>query len=269
MLEMLCDAAEAEDHKESKTKELKMMNKIMDERKRKRDEIEQTRKLRTIKKEVDNCEEEYSKVLLKEHTRKLSKIELDAKVTKRRQFVSIEKIDSKENLSSTGLVGNKAAGFFTVGVIVDKIGVLNSKGGKRFTIVKLSDLVKYDLNRVKNHLTKLHGSDQDGFKQAFRAFTSDGYKTISIMAFNDSALPAKNIPSGTLIAVMNPRILPPSSNAEKQQGPTFAIDTIDSVVQIGFSREFNICARTTTHPVSKKEIPCHKFVNTSVEKICE
>lgn len=65
MLEMLCDAAEAEDHKESKTKELKMMNKIMDERKRKRDEIEQTRKLKTIKKEIDNCEEEYSKVLLK------------------------------------------------------------------------------------------------------------------------------------------------------------------------------------------------------------
>jgi len=71
MLDMLCDAAEADEHNESKQKELKMMNKIMDERKRKRDEKAQTQKLQTIKKEVDNCVEEYSKVLLKEHTRKV------------------------------------------------------------------------------------------------------------------------------------------------------------------------------------------------------
>ena len=37
MLEMLCDAAEADDYKESKQKELKLMNQIMDERQRKRD----------------------------------------------------------------------------------------------------------------------------------------------------------------------------------------------------------------------------------------
>mmetsp|Transcript_18862 Transcript_18862/g.25582 ORF Transcript_18862/g.25582 Transcript_18862/m.25582 type:complete len:173 (+) Transcript_18862:619-1137(+) len=172
-------------------------------------------------------------------------------------------------MSSTGIVGNKAAGFFTVGVIVDKIGVLTSKGGKKFTILKISDLVKYNMNRVKDSLLKTYASDQDGFKQAMRSFNSDGYKTFSLMAFNESALPAKNLPSGTVIAILNPRLLPANTSSEKQQGVTFAMDTIDAVVEIGFSRDFNICLRTTVHPVSQKEIPCHRFVNTSVEKICE
>ena len=40
--------------------------------------------MQNIKKDVDNCIEENSGILLKEMTRKLTKIELDAKVTKRR-----------------------------------------------------------------------------------------------------------------------------------------------------------------------------------------
>ena len=87
--------------------------------------------MQNIKKEVDNCVEEYSGIIIKELTRKLNKTELEAKVTKRRAFVSIEKIDSKEQLSTTGLVGGKTGtGYFTIGVIVDKVGVLTSKGGK-------------------------------------------------------------------------------------------------------------------------------------------
>lgn len=154
-------------------------------------------------------------------------------------------------------------------MVVDKIGVLTSKGGKRFTIFKLSDLIKYNMNRVRECLTKKYGSDQDGLKIALKAYNSDGYKTISVMAFNESAEPAKKIPSGTLVAVMNPRLLPTSSNSEKQQGPTFAIDTIDAVAQIGFSRDFNICLRESVHPMTQKKIPCTRFVNTSNEKICE
>jgi len=51
--------------------------------------------MREVKKDVDNCVEEYSEILMKDKSRKLTKVELDAKVTKRRQFVSIETIDSK------------------------------------------------------------------------------------------------------------------------------------------------------------------------------
>lgn len=37
MLDMLCDAADVDDYKETKDKELKMMNSIMDQRQKQRD----------------------------------------------------------------------------------------------------------------------------------------------------------------------------------------------------------------------------------------
>ena len=95
MLEMLCDTVEVDDYKANKAKELKMMNAIMDERRRQREKKEETRKFQEIKKEVDNSVEEYSKILLKEKSRKVSKDELDVKVSKRRQFIGLETIDSK------------------------------------------------------------------------------------------------------------------------------------------------------------------------------
>ena len=60
MLDLLCDAVEVDDYKESKHKELKMMNEIMDTRRQKRDEKTETRKMTKIEKEVDNCVEEFS-----------------------------------------------------------------------------------------------------------------------------------------------------------------------------------------------------------------
>ena len=182
--------------------------------------------------------------MIKEKTRILTKDELVQKVTKRRSFVNLEQIDSIENMSSIGLVGGKGKGFFTVGIIVDRIGVLTSKGGKKFTIIKISDLVKYNMSRVKEHLGRQWGKDEESMKQALRAYNSDGYKTITLMCWGESALPAKEINSGTIIAIMNPRLMPPSSHNEKaSQGVTFCIDTIDSVLKIGFSKDFNICVR--------------------------
>ena len=159
-------------------------------------------------------------------------------------------------------------------MIVDRVGVLTSKGGKTFSILKISDLVKYDMKKVREYYGRQYVNDQDGLKQALKSFNSDGYKTISIMAFNESALPAKNINSGTVIAVLNPRLLPQNnkcaSDADKaHQSLTFCIDTIDAVIQIGFSRDFNICVRESQHPVTHKTMQCYNFVNTSVEKICE
>lgn len=112
-------------------------------------------------------------------------------------------------------MGGKAQGFFTVGVIVDKIGVLTSQKGKKFTILKLSDLTKYDMNRVKSHLAKEYTKDEESLKIAQKSYNSDGYKTVSVMAFNDCALPAKQILSGTVVALINPRLMPPSNSSEK------------------------------------------------------
>ena len=42
--------------------------------------------------------------------------------------------------------------FFTVGVVVDVVGPYKSKSGKQFSIFKISDLVKYDLTKVRKML---------------------------------------------------------------------------------------------------------------------
>lgn len=67
-------------------------------------------------------------------------------------------------------MGAKGTGFFTIGVIVDRIGVLTSKGGKKFTILKLSDLVKYDMSKVRAHLARQFPKDTEGQKQALKSF---------------------------------------------------------------------------------------------------
>ena len=44
---------------------------------------------------------------------------------------------------------NQVNGFFTIGVVTDKSQVITSKKGKKFSILKISDLTKYDLNKLK------------------------------------------------------------------------------------------------------------------------
>ena len=44
---------------------------------------------------------------------------------------------------------NQVNGFFTIGVVTDKSQVITGKTGKKFSILKISDLTKYDLNKLK------------------------------------------------------------------------------------------------------------------------
>ena len=44
---------------------------------------------------------------------------------------------------------NSAGGIYTVGVVVERSGVLSSKSGKRFMSFKVSDLEKYDMQKVR------------------------------------------------------------------------------------------------------------------------
>ena len=66
--------------------------------------------------------------------------------TSAREFISIEKLD--QTITSIG----SAKAFFTIGVVVDVSGPLQAKSGKNFSIVKLTDLVKYDLAKVRKML---------------------------------------------------------------------------------------------------------------------
>ena len=69
--------------------------------------------------------------------------------TSAREFISIEILD--QTITGAGHV----RAFFTIGVIVDVSGPIIAKSGKKFSIMKISDLVKYDMSKVKKFLESI------------------------------------------------------------------------------------------------------------------
>jgi len=71
---------------------------------------------------------------------------------------------------------------------------MTSKNNKKFAILKISDLVKYDLDKVKQDRTnKLEGQikkgqcDKSEIENALKHYTPSGYKQMSVMCFGDAA----------------------------------------------------------------------------------
>lgn len=71
----------------------------------------------------------------------------------RREFLPIENLDGPNQ----DALFNK--GFFTVGTIVDKLPIRTSKSGKPFSIFRISDIQKFDMTKVKQHLEKTYRKD--------------------------------------------------------------------------------------------------------------
>jgi len=51
-------------------------------------------------------------------------------------------------------------------------------------VFKMSDLIKYDMNRVSSYLEAKGNKEET--KIAMKSFAKNGYKNISFMAFGDS-----------------------------------------------------------------------------------
>jgi hypothetical protein len=79
----------------------------------------------------------------------LSEVDVDIH-TSAREFISIESLDQEVTQYTVGV---KA--FFTVGVVVELSGPFTAKSGKQFSVMKVSDLVKYDLAKVRKLLESI------------------------------------------------------------------------------------------------------------------
>lgn len=77
--------------------------------------------------------EQHSGLLLKSGSRKITDDNLTAQ-TNRREYLPLEQLDSSESAHLF------TKGFFTVGVIVDKMGVRTSKSGKNFCMFRVCDM---------------------------------------------------------------------------------------------------------------------------------
>ncbi len=150
--------------------------------------------------------EKYTGLLLQK--RLLNEDDIDIH-TAAREFIPIEKLD--QTMPQIG--GVKA--FFTIGVVVDVSGPFQSKSGKQFSTLKLSDLVKYDLNKVRKLLETIaksqYSGNQEGaqefVKLSEKSFNSNGYKTLKIMAFQEAATPIAKLNVGTIVGLLNPKVM--------------------------------------------------------------
>ena len=107
---------------------------------------------------------------------------------------------------------------------------MTSKNGKKFAILKLTDLNKYDLDQVKKTLFSMLAAklkagtcEKDELELEMKAYGKNGYKQITIMCFGDSAQLVAKIRPGTVVQILNPKVL--KSNGNKDQGIAFSIDS--------------------------------------------
>lgn len=116
---------------------------------------------------------------------------------------------------------------------------------------------------------KSGGCDKDEIAQSLKAYTANGYKNLSFMAFGDAAPNMLNIRPGTVIAVINPRLMPKRGD---ERGYSFCIDGEAQVMLIGYSEDYDVCKAATksvNRPGSMESFQCRSFLNKAVENICD
>ena len=73
--------------------------------------------------------------------------------------------------------------------------------------------MKYDLVKVRKLLetqAKVHligDGIEEYVKLSEKSFNSNGYKTLKIMAFQEAATPMSKLNVGTIIGILNPKIM--------------------------------------------------------------
>jgi len=69
---------------------------------------------------------------------------------------------------------------------VDIQGPLTSKQNKKYAVMKVSDLQKYDMSMVKKMLERMYQGDPEAIKTAEKSFNSNGYKLLKLLAFDEA-----------------------------------------------------------------------------------
>mmetsp|Transcript_16449 Transcript_16449/g.11822 ORF Transcript_16449/g.11822 Transcript_16449/m.11822 type:complete len:107 (+) Transcript_16449:296-616(+) len=100
-------------------------------------------------KEADEQKEGFSGILLKKGSRLVRHDDLEITM-KGKNFIPLEQIDTLVDL--TGQQSSRH--YFTVGVVVENSRPMESKGGKKFSVMMISDLYKYEMFKVRKMLEK-------------------------------------------------------------------------------------------------------------------
>lgn len=98
-------------------------------------------------------------------------------------------------------------------------GTIKAKSGKQFSIMKVSDLVKYDMSKVRKLLEIMapkpsnvqmmggvgYTEVSEFVKVSEKSFNTNGYKSLKVMAFQEAATQISKLTIGTVIGLLNPK----------------------------------------------------------------
>jgi hypothetical protein len=201
--------------------------------------------------------EEYSQLILRPGSRSKKGDEVK-KLVQGRQYVPLEEMND-----------GTQPGTFSVAVVVDRGGVQQTKNGKKYVCLKLTNLEKYDRERVRKSFGAM--SSESAKMQINKLYNNNMYRVVSIMCFGDSAGPVhKSSVPGTVVALIGPKFFASKPGAETQKHTTFLVDNVSQLVPIGYSFDYNICCGQDSNPRNPHaKTPCYNFVNSSVEKMCD
>jgi hypothetical protein len=101
-----------------------------------------------------------------------------------------------------------------------------------------------------------------------RLYNNNMYRVLNIMCFGDSA-PAvfKLCQPGVVMALIAPKFMPAKGEESLW---SYAIDSEQSFLQIGYSFDYDICKGQDSNPRTPAvKAQCYTFVNKAVEKLCD
>jgi hypothetical protein len=106
--------------------------------------VKQQAKEQNIVTEAVQCMEKSTGLILRPGSRMIKEDDLDI-ATRNREFIPIERIDTI--IEQNGFASTHA--FFTIGVLIESSGLIKTKNGKALKVLKYSDMIKYDILKVK------------------------------------------------------------------------------------------------------------------------
>lgn len=150
------------------------MNNHLDEKLKQIRATKESKKIQKVENKAQDTKDLRSGLILRVDTRVAEEDEIAAKANGR-EFIDIESLDNPETKEK--YKNNQQQGFFTIGCLCDKSPILATKGGKKYVLAKLTDLQKYDLDKVQKLVDSQYKSKDDA-KNVMKSYTRNGYKQI-------------------------------------------------------------------------------------------
>lgn len=104
---------------------------------------------------------------------------------------------------------------------------------------------------------------QRDLKHFTSSFNEDGYKTMTLMCFGETAEHITTFRHGCLMMIISPRLL----KVTDERPPAFSVDAKTQIHLIGYSRDFHVCEGKSINSKGMDQ-KCRNFMNKTHQWVC-